>query len=291
MRARLSNLIYRLLIGISITSIGGASALLIYDYVDKEEEIKNKKLIYTCEAEKKPFSYKGNIIDRNRIDYIVHLENVGSNLVDPTPIHISFRNKDAKIVAIYPFLITYKYKERHMPPSPLILPEPAYPYLPDGSILAEPLNFYKLPHILERMDKMIDENLSRKEILKEIIIYYDKELVSIAHQTYFENLPMESFELDTYVEPMEHGDIGEFAFSVSVQNIDVFVNAPPIFLIESKLPQIKIVESKESYLDVLATKFPSFLDHIFHFFLISVAINFVLALSFVRKTIVKKRKV
>lgn len=291
MRAKLSNLLYTLLIGILITSIGGATSLLIYSYVYRLWELKQRKLIYKYKAMKKPFSYKGQIINRNCAEYLVQVKNDGDDLVEPTPVNIFFRDRDAKIVFFYPFSTVYKYKDRHLPPPLFVPPEPSYPYLPEDSLYSDPLQiFYKYPQVLEVYEQMVEEGRNRKEIFKELITRFDKEIVSMGYHTYFENLPVEAFELDICIGPMEHGDVGEFLLNVVVQNIDVFRDEPPFLRMVSKSPGIQLIEKKENFLEPLIIEIEPYLRTILLFLGISIGLNFLLALSLRRAGREKRRK-
>lgn len=291
MRAKLSNLLYRLLIGILITSIGGATSLLIYSYVYRRWELKQRKLIYEYQATKTPFSYKEQIINRNCVEYLVLVENDGDDLVEPTPVNIFFRDRDVKIVFFYPFRTIYKYKDRHLPPPLFVPPEPSYPYLPEDSFYSDPVQtFYKHPQVLEELEQMVEEGRNRKEILKELITRFDKEFESMAYQTYFENLPVEACELDICIGPMEHGDIGQLLLNVVVQNIDVFRDEPPFLRMVSKSPGIQLIKKKVSFLESLIIELEPYLGTILLFLGISIGLNFLLALSLRRAGREKRRK-
>jgi len=281
MRAKLSNLLYKLLNGILITSIGGAIGLLIYDYAHSRLALKDGRLLYEVQTVKCPFIRGGHIINRNCARFHVLIENVGTDLVDYTPIYISFRDRDAKILEFFPFILTHKYKEKHLPPLPVIIPEPNYPYLFESSLF-KPWGFLRSTQIWAKISKMLEEGKSFKEIMEEV--WFDsKMLVEIAaNLTYFENLPEEAFELDAYIGPMEHGDKGELAFSVVVQNIDAFYDEPPFMRIVSKSSGIRLVEKKGDFLNFLIKAFEPYLRIIFIFFVVSIGLNFLLALRLVK---------
>jgi hypothetical protein len=289
MRPKLSKLLYKLLNGILITAIGGAISLLIYDYAHRRFAVKEKTLLYEVQAFKSPLIRGGNIINRNYAEFHVLIENAGADLVDYTPIHISFRDRDAKILEFFPFILTYKYKEKHLPPPLWIPPEPNYPYLFESWVFKRSILWS--PQSREKLSEMLEEGKSLKEIIEELWIDSKSVTKAASNLTYFENLPEEAFKLDACIDPMEHGDEGQLAIRAVVQNIDAFYDEPPFMRIVSKSPGIRLALRKGDFLNFLIKTFAPHLRIIFIFLVVSIMLNFLLSLRLVKIARDKRKRV
>jgi hypothetical protein len=260
----MKNKLYNLLTGTLIAAIGGCLSLLIYDYVSEPRHPNESKLEYTYTVRKAPVQYNGRILNRNSLVYWVNVYNLGVDLYDSTPASISFRNADAKIFYITLCDIAVKSKEKDLRTT-IGYPMQAYhPYIPELTLLFKPEYTDIMKEGAGKFSEIIERTLSK--------LSYD-------------TLPQEACKLDIHIPPMEHGDIGEFVVQVFVQNIDVFRKDPPVLDMVSKKAGVKIIEEEYIYdfLDrIISVYFSPHLRFISILFLLSIAVNILLALFLLR---------
>lgn len=240
MKAKVLAVTIRLFLGILSSSIAIVIGYLLYDHVHSFIESRQKILAYEYYAKKETWKY-GNIEGGDFITYTIYVENVGHGLISQTAVHLYFPYKDARVVMAYPFEVTYKHKERHLPPRAIPATPPNFPYIKElNKLFGHPLWLFKYPETL----KIIEQSNTYEEAMEKIYILILHKL----SQIYYDTLPPKAYEIYEQIGPLEPRDRGKFVLSVVVKNIAVFQEKPPIFCMESKSPEIKIITRRRNHL-------------------------------------------